>query len=105
MQTVHVYVVAVPDELVVRLVGMNWFVSVRRGDVLEEIALELFAEFFDMLPGVLPELLHIPLVALAPEVALEAVLIAALLLAHLHIIRVVHGCDLSHSSRAFPQAR
>lgn len=53
--------------------------------VLEKGAFEFFGVTVDDSSGVLPEHLHLALVRLAHTMALESILVAALLLAHLAI--------------------
>lgn len=78
-------VVAVRDVLVVDDGGSNAAEAVAPLHVLEERALELLGVATDDSGGVLAEDLHLALVRLAHTVALESVLITALLLAHLAI--------------------
>lgn len=77
--------VAVGDVLVVEDGGSNTAEAVAPFHVLEEGALELIRVAADDSRGVLAEYLHLALVRLAHTMALESVLVAALLLAHLAV--------------------
>lgn len=78
-------VVAVVDVLVVDDGGGDAAEAVAPLHVLQEAGLELLRVALDDAVGVLAEDEHLALVALAHAVALEAVLVAALLLAHLAV--------------------
>lgn len=77
--------VAVGDVLVVDDGGGDAAEAVAPLHVLEKLRLEFLGETVDDSGGVLAEDLHLALVGLAHAVALESVLVAALLLAHLAI--------------------
>ena len=82
---VHVHVVAVGDVLGVHDVCADAHVAVAAAHELHERAVELLREVAHELLRVLREQHHHPLVPLALAVALEPVLVAALLLAHLAV--------------------
>jgi hypothetical protein len=78
-------VVAIVDVLVVNNGGGDTTESVTALHVFEESAFEFLRIALDDSGRVLTEDLHLALVALAHTVALETVLVAALLLAHLAV--------------------
>ncbi|GER47140.1 glycolate oxidase iron-sulfur subunit [Striga asiatica] len=82
---VHVDVVAIGDVLVVDDGGGDAAESVAALHVFEEGGLELLRVAVDDAGGVLAEDLHLALVGFAHAVALETVLVPALLLAHLAV--------------------
>ena len=82
---VHVDVVPVGDVLVVDDGGGDAGVAVRAADQGEERLEELLGEALHDALGGHAEHLHLPLVRLRHAVALEPVLVAALLLAHLAV--------------------
>ena len=92
-------VVAALDELIVCLIGVDGLVAVGASDVLQKVFLKLLAEGFDVALGVFTELLHHALMTIAREVALEAVFVSALLLAHL---AVPPGTCLIHAQNTRP---
>ena len=79
------HVVAIGDVLVVHDCGGDAGEAVGPAHMVEESTLEFFRVTADDAVGVLAKDLHLALVALAHAVALEAVLVAALLLAHLAV--------------------
>ena len=58
-------VVAVLDELIVCLIGVDGLVAVGASDVLQKVFLKLLAEGFDVALGVFTELLHHAFMAIA----------------------------------------
>ncbi|GFZ14979.1 DNA/RNA-binding protein Kin17, conserved region [Actinidia rufa] len=82
---VHVDMVAVSDVLVVDNGGGHAAEAVTALHVVEEGGLKLLRVALDNAVRVLAEDLHLALVALAHAVALEPVLVPALLLAHLAV--------------------
>lgn len=78
-------VIAVGDVLVVEDGGSNTAEPVAPFHVLEKGALKLLGVAADDSGRVLAEHLHLALVRLAHTMALESVLVAALLLAHLAV--------------------
>ena len=78
-------VVAIVDVLVVNDGGGDATEPVATLHVVQESAFEFFGVSFDDSGRVLAKNLHLTLVALAHAVALETVLVATLLLAHLAV--------------------
>ena len=79
------HVMAVVDVLVVHDGGGDTAEPVAPLHQIKKTLLELLGVTVDDAIGVLAEDLHLPLVALAHAVALESVLVSALLLAHLAV--------------------
>ncbi|KZL82013.1 hypothetical protein CI238_06107, partial [Colletotrichum incanum] len=82
---VHVHVLLVGDVLLVKVVDLHLLLPVTRAEQLCEVAKELVAVLIEKLFRVLAHDEHLPHVRLGLRVHLEAVLIAALLLAHLAV--------------------
>ena len=85
LDRVHLDVVAIVDVLIVNDGSDDATELVATLHVVQESAFEFFEVSFDDLGRVLAEDLHLTLVALAYIVALETVLVAILLLAHLAV--------------------
>lgn len=77
--------VAVLDELLIHRVGLDTVRAVAAGQQGDEVVLELRGEVRDVTPGVLTDDEHLPEVGFGLGVALEAVFVAALLLADLAV--------------------
>lgn len=75
----------VRDVLLIEVVHVDLFLAVGGAQQLEEVALELVAEVVDVLAGVFADDEHLPDVGFGLAVHLEAVFVAALLLAHLAV--------------------
>lgn len=74
---IHVRVGFVRDHLLVEMVDVDLLLAVRGLEQVDEVALELVAEVADRLLRVLADQEHLPHVALALDMAFEAILIAA----------------------------
>lgn len=82
---VHMNMMAIRDVLIPNNGSGNTGAAMRAFKMLHKLALELLGEAIDEALGIVAQHLHLALVPVREAVTLEAVLVAALFLAHLTI--------------------